>query len=394
MPDLTPDNRLETFLAEGSSAAIEPYTRLERILAGQDIEPYNRLEHFAKQAASGGGGGSSLPPYTYADKGKGLFLEDAEPVETVAIIVPEQSVEMTFGRRGDPSDVYYVNGADWSDVSVGDTLTLVFDGVEREATVTSDAYFSLLATVTDGAATYYFGVHEGGTQVSLSPHDSGTFTFTVSLKKVTSVTPSVQTVIVPEQTVTILSGGQPFAALTGADDNYLQSLQAGATGKLNVNGTEYDVTASSMQGQTAFIDADSTYAVMYIPGVGSVFGILAGVEADASFSVSLTASVTPVEPKWEAAIIKLNFDIGTGKVASDPGIVQYGLEKNIPAYFMTIGNSVFLGVQTIEGMTAYFGTGVKYSESYGYIVNYAITVVNGEVQTQTRQARFSLAGGE
>lgn len=55
MGEITPYNRIENFLAKGSGADVAPYNRLERILAGEDLEPTNRLEYFAKEAASGGG---------------------------------------------------------------------------------------------------------------------------------------------------------------------------------------------------------------------------------------------------------------------------------------------------------------------------------------------------
>lgn len=37
--------------------AIEPVTRKERILSGEDIEPVTRLEYFLKNSGGGGGGG-------------------------------------------------------------------------------------------------------------------------------------------------------------------------------------------------------------------------------------------------------------------------------------------------------------------------------------------------
>ena len=62
--------------------------------ADKDMKPLTTEEYMMDQAAkviAEGGGGSSLPPYTSADKGKGLFLaEDAEhPVSKE--IVPEQT---------------------------------------------------------------------------------------------------------------------------------------------------------------------------------------------------------------------------------------------------------------------------------------------------------------
>ena len=46
--------------------ALEPITRKEKIIAGQDLTPITRLEKFLKQFGGGGGGGVSVPkPLTY-----------------------------------------------------------------------------------------------------------------------------------------------------------------------------------------------------------------------------------------------------------------------------------------------------------------------------------------
>lgn len=39
---------------------LEPMNRTEALLAGEDLEPTNRLEYFLKEAGSGGGGGGSF----------------------------------------------------------------------------------------------------------------------------------------------------------------------------------------------------------------------------------------------------------------------------------------------------------------------------------------------
>lgn len=292
------------------------------------------------------GGGSGLPAYTSSDIGKVLTVGEAEPVETVAIIVPEQSVEMTFGRRGDPSDVYYVNGADWSDVSVGDTITLVFDGVEREATVTSDAYFSLLAQVTDGTVTtvtYSFGVHEGETEVSLSPHGPGTFTFTVSLKKVTSVTPSVQTVIVPEQTIALTKG---HGTVVGADEDFFANAHGGDSISAVINGESMTMVGADPGGTgvVAFKSPDATMQLGLFDG-SVIFYTDAALE---SVTISATSSVPSVEPKWEAAsgggIVDIAVGTRTAANGADNAIYVNGQElttlEECATYLESVKNNV------------------------------------------------------
>ena len=46
--------------------ALEPITRQEKIIAGQDLTPITRMEKFLKNFGGGGGGGSVPKPLTYA----------------------------------------------------------------------------------------------------------------------------------------------------------------------------------------------------------------------------------------------------------------------------------------------------------------------------------------
>jgi hypothetical protein len=102
---------------------------------------------------------------------------------------------------------------------------------------------------------------------------------------------TVQTVIVPEQTVTV-SGGRP-ASLTGAD---VSGFVVGNTGVLTVNSVDYDVVARDDNGVIAFGIPDNGM-------IGLVNGnALFVAAANGTYTVSLTVSAPKVEPKWEAAI--------------------------------------------------------------------------------------------
>lgn len=59
LEDLTPSNRFELALS-GDMTAEEASNRIEKILAGADIEPADRLEYFLKLRVSQGGGGGAV----------------------------------------------------------------------------------------------------------------------------------------------------------------------------------------------------------------------------------------------------------------------------------------------------------------------------------------------
>lgn len=100
----------------------------------------------------------------------------------------------------------------------------------------------------------------------------------------------VQTVIVPEQTVT--ASGENPAALTGAD---VSGFVVGNEGVMTVNGTDYDVVASAINGAIVFGSAGS----LMIGYMGD--DVLFVAIAPGTYTVSLTVSVPKAEPKWEAA---------------------------------------------------------------------------------------------
>lgn len=101
--DLTPSNRFELALS-GDMTAEEASNRIEKILAGADIEPSNRLEYFLKLRVSGGGGGGSD--------------SDFELLKTYAPETPTRSIIVDFTEFSG-YDIYVVveditlNAEDW-----------------------------------------------------------------------------------------------------------------------------------------------------------------------------------------------------------------------------------------------------------------------------------------
>ena len=116
---------------------LEPRTIKENLLGLIGKNPHaeprpanTREECFLADIAENGGGGGGLPPYTSADKGKGLFVvDDADhPVSTTIL---SASVAFTEGQ-GEIS-----NFSSLSALSEGDTATLTINDVSYTGVVES-----------------------------------------------------------------------------------------------------------------------------------------------------------------------------------------------------------------------------------------------------------------
>ena len=104
--------------------ALEPITRQEKIIAGQDLTPITRMEMFLKNF--GGGGGGSVPkPLTYD------YMPEGYPKKSVQTTTLMEEQEVAFyddkgslERYGDPADPF--------NIIEGQTYTVNWDGTEYE----------------------------------------------------------------------------------------------------------------------------------------------------------------------------------------------------------------------------------------------------------------------
>ena len=73
--------------------ALEPITRQEKIIAGQDLQPITRMEMFLKNFGGGSGGGSVPKPLTYD------YMPEGYPKKTTVTVtvMEEQEVAFTLG---------------------------------------------------------------------------------------------------------------------------------------------------------------------------------------------------------------------------------------------------------------------------------------------------------
>ena len=102
--------------------ALEPITRQEKIIAGQDLEPITRMEMFLKQF--GGGGGSVPKPLTYDYMPEGY---PSKAMGTVALM-EEQGLEFASIDSG----IYFASLISPLEIVEGQTYTVKWDGSEYE----------------------------------------------------------------------------------------------------------------------------------------------------------------------------------------------------------------------------------------------------------------------
>ena len=102
--------------------ALEPITRQEKIIAGQDLTPITRMEQFLKKF--GGGGGGSVPkPLTYD------YMPEGYPSKRVQTITLMEEQELAFAIDGLP---YVANLTNALEIVEGQTYTVNWDGTDYE----------------------------------------------------------------------------------------------------------------------------------------------------------------------------------------------------------------------------------------------------------------------
>ena len=104
--------------------ALEPITRKEKIIAGENLEPITRMEQFLKKF--GGGGGGSVPkPLTFD------YMPEGYPTKMMGTVTLMEEQEITFSQKGD-DPLYYGRSAGTLEVVVGQTHTVNWDGTAYE----------------------------------------------------------------------------------------------------------------------------------------------------------------------------------------------------------------------------------------------------------------------
>lgn len=115
--------------------ALEPITRQEKIIAGENLTPITRMEKFLKDF---GGGGSVPKPLTYD------YMPEGYPTKSVQTITLMEEREVEFALMG-AAGKYGAQLTEAFEVVEGQTYTVNWDGTEYECVCVAIESTPLLA---------------------------------------------------------------------------------------------------------------------------------------------------------------------------------------------------------------------------------------------------------
>ena len=102
--------------------ALEPITRQEKIIAGQELEPITRMEMFLKNF--GGGGGGSVPkPLTYD------YMPEGYPSKAMGTVTLMEEQELGFISS---EGAYVAQAPNALEIVEGQTYAVNWDGTEYD----------------------------------------------------------------------------------------------------------------------------------------------------------------------------------------------------------------------------------------------------------------------
>ena len=160
--------------------ALEPITRQEKIIAGQDLTPITRMEMFLKNF--GGGGGGTVPkPLTYD------YMPEGYPKKAMGTVtvMAEQEVRFT-GDNGNPP--YFGPPAEPFAIVVGQTYIVNWDGADYEcicveySTIPCLGNLSILGAADDTGEPF---VYTGGRFITIDTSASHTISVKTTREIVT-----------------------------------------------------------------------------------------------------------------------------------------------------------------------------------------------------------------
>ena len=90
--------------------ALEPITRQEKIIAGQDLTPITRMEKFLKQFGGGGGGGGAQPDLSQTDTAKPDYVKGVIRQESLPDGYPYKEISLIIEWDGNTEGLASISG--------------------------------------------------------------------------------------------------------------------------------------------------------------------------------------------------------------------------------------------------------------------------------------------
>ena len=181
--------------------ALEPITRKEKIIAGENLEPITRMEQFLKKfGGSGGGGGGVQSDWnqndsTAADYVKNRPFYTGDPVETVL-------VEESTATFEDDGGMYLGQLESTFSATVGETYKVSWDGTAYESAcveINNNPTIGNLSIVNAGPDTgepFIMGV-ENGQRIGIYTSDTAS-SHTISISGIVSPVVKIDEKYLPE----------------------------------------------------------------------------------------------------------------------------------------------------------------------------------------------------
>lgn len=163
--------------------ALEPITRQEKIIAGQDLTPITRMEKFLKNFGGGGGGGVQ-PDWNQNDNAQPDYVKNrpfytGDTVETV--LVEETALQFAAGNG-----LYFAEFPSTFAAIVGETYKISWDGTPYECTcvdfsgITALGNLSISGAGSDTGEPFVMNIYNGGGIVVATADTSASHTFSIS----------------------------------------------------------------------------------------------------------------------------------------------------------------------------------------------------------------------
>lgn len=183
--------------------ALEPITRKEKIIAGQDLTPITRMEKFLKQYGGGGGGGSVPKPLTYD------YMPEGYPTKSVQTITLMEEQEFAFAHVA--NGIYGSFLTDPLAIVQGQTYMVNWDGTEYECVCVNDGKYiwignrSIMSIGDNTGEPFYYDLDKNA---FATLDTSASHTISVKIIEET-VTPMVEEFLPPEVNELIMNSSTP-----------------------------------------------------------------------------------------------------------------------------------------------------------------------------------------